>query len=113
MVNDDLIRRSDALAQFPCSGDERWMIGNVINMGSVRMRLQRVPAVETAPQWISVKEYMPEDGDTVLTVDTADRMEVLDYDIRFPDAFCGCGGLYKVYNVTHWMPLPKLPESVT
>lgn len=43
--HDDLIRRSDALAQFPQSGDERWMIGDVINMGSVRMRLQRVPAV--------------------------------------------------------------------
>ena len=49
MQNDDLIWRSDALAMFPCSGDERWMIGDVINIGSVRMRLERVPAVEAAP----------------------------------------------------------------
>lgn len=49
MQNDDLIRRSDALAQFPLPGDEKWMIGYVINMGSVRMRLQRVPAVEAEP----------------------------------------------------------------
>lgn len=67
----------------------------------------------TVAAWISVDERMPEDGETVLTVDVVDHMEVLEYDIRFPGVFCGCGGLLKVCNVTHWMPLPKLPEPAT
>lgn len=62
------------------------------------------------PHWTSVYTQMPNDGQHVLAVNGDGVMEVLYYDKKWPNAFCGCGGLLKVYNITHWMPLPGRPE---
>lgn len=63
------------------------------------------------PSWISVYTQMPKYGQHVLAVNGDGVMEVLYYDDEWPNAFCGCGGLLKVYNITHWMPLPEGPKE--
>lgn len=63
--------------------------------------------------WIRVDDRMPTNGERVLTVDSEGVMAVYYYDAEWPNAFCGYSGLLKVYNVTHWMPLPEPPESLT
>lgn len=67
--------------------------------------------IACAPKWISVTTQMPRDGQRVLTVDDNGKSEVLYYDKRWPYIFCDCGGLYKVCNITHWMPLPEAPKE--
>lgn len=66
---------------------------------------------QKTPQWNSVYTQMPKDGQHVLTVNGDGVMEVLYYDKEWPNAFCGCGGLLKVCNITHWMPLPEAPNE--
>lgn len=66
---------------------------------------------QKTPQWISVYTQMPKDGQHVLTVNGDGVMEVLYYDEEWPNAFCGCGGLLKVCNITHWRPLPESPKE--
>lgn len=64
------------------------------------------------PQWISVYTQMPKDDQHVLAVNGDGVMEVLYYDKEWPNVFCRCGGLLKVCNITHWMPLPEAPKEV-
>lgn len=71
-------------------------------------RMERLEA--QFQKWISIYTQMPNDGQHVLAVNGDGVMEVLYYDKKWPNAFCGCGGLLKVYNITHWMPLPGRPE---
>lgn len=67
------------------------------------------PAVQV-PQWISVKDRMPDQGARVLTYDphrhVLDMVRVNGY-WRNYDAYTDEKG----YGVTHWMPLPTSPTS--
>ena len=61
-----------------------------------------------APQWISVKDRLPEDNDIVLIVFQGSVVSVAFYegDWRHP--------LYPqtaLVSVTHWMPLPEPPKE--
>ena len=59
---------------------------------------------DALPQWISVKERLPEKNVWVLA-HCKYKGHVVDYvDIR---------GLWSYGNVTHWMPLPPEPEVET
>lgn len=66
--------------------------------------------------WISVKDRLPEKDDTYLVA-----VEIFDFDGRHLNAYIG---FYDIedkdwtldcctldYVVTHWMPLPRLPEE--
>lgn len=60
--------------------------------------------------WISVEERLPEDGETVLTISSELEMEVYDYDSEWEGIFQKFNGSIKVFNITHWMPLPEAPK---
>ena len=61
-------------------------------------------------EWISVEERLPEDGETVLTISSELEMEVYDYDSEWEGIFQKFNGSIKVFNITHWMPLPEAPK---
>lgn len=76
--------------------------------------------IESVPSaWISVKDRLPEESGTYLTVDMDTEipyMRTLDYSAKWHGWNC-CNYLddekqAKAYemNVTHWMPLPDAPE---
>jgi len=64
-----------------------------------------------APQWISVKDRLPEDGDDLSIMLVWRRIEH-DYDTvrwRYQQGW-DCVIQDKA-TITHWMPLPKPPEK--
>lgn len=57
-------------------------------------------------EWISVKERLPEDRELVVTYSTSTRR------VGHCDCLKSYVELYGNYdNVTHWLPLPKLPSN--
>ena len=62
-------------------------------------------------QWISVNDRLPEDKQKVLAIDSESKMEVCFYEKKWNGVFQQCGGLVKIFNITHWMPLPESPKS--
>ena len=65
----------------------------------------------TKPKWISVEERLPEHLQYVLTAAHDGEIEVMYYNKEWPNCFCLWSGNYKKFNVTHWMPLPVLPDE--
>ena len=58
-------------------------------------------------EWISVEDRLPEDAYFVLAFEDTGLMRVVCfYDNRWEDNLD-----YVIEGVTHWMPLPKPPES--
>ena len=71
--------------------------------------LKNAPAV-SVPQWISVKDRLPENYIDVIVFDAISR-------VMFPAAI-GSSGEWEIpgfradaFNFTHWMPLPKPPKG--
>jgi hypothetical protein len=72
-----------------------------------------------APQWISVKDRLPEEGqDCVIYVDWVDVWDKGSERITYQEiaVFNGDDRFYhrahtELNKVTHWMPLPKPPEE--
>ena len=72
-----------------------------------------------APQWISVKDRLPEEGqDCVIYVDWVDVWDKGSERITYQEiaVFNGNDRFYhrahtELNRVTHWMPLPKPPEE--
>ena len=75
--------------------------------------IQRIGNIPVAgyrkQEWISVDERLPEDQQRVLTIDTEGEMQVCFYETEWEGIFQQCHGLVKIYNITHWMPLPEHP----
>ena len=63
-------------------------------------------------EWISVDERLPNDKQIVLTIDSQGEMAVCFYEEQWKGVFQQYGGLVKIYNITHWMPLPLPPKEV-
>ena len=61
-------------------------------------------------EWISVEDRLPEDQQTVLTIDTEGEMRVCFYETEWEGIFQMHHGLTKIFNITHWMPLPQAPK---
>lgn len=76
-------------------------------------RLLSIPAAVSAPQWISVKDRLPENNERVLAF-CIDR-SVHDVVWSWPDNCWYDRGAdvltYKEGLVTHWMPPPELPKG--
>lgn len=95
----DLISRKALIAEY-----DRVHIGPP---GGARKLIEEAPAVQ---QWISVKDRLPEEYETVLAYD-GDCVE--------PSVFYGDYGFYELdkyeadplCGVTHWMPLPEPPKG--
>lgn len=62
-------------------------------------------------EWISVEDRLPENEQMVLTIDTVGEMQVCFYETAWEGIFQQFHGLVKIYNITHWMPLPEPPET--
>ena len=68
-------------------------------------------------EWISVKDRLPDFNILVLGTDGTNYCLAESFDNGCNKGICRiedeieCDGPYKlVYHITHWMPLPKLPE---
>ena len=62
-------------------------------------------ALREQPQWISVKDKLPEDNQKVLVYTRSGKMCVARWSARRGE-FVSSGRL----TVTHWRPLPAVPE---
>lgn len=110
MPNDDYILRSDALR---CKGTFEQSNGVEIELiDAVSFSyLQNIPAADVEPKqrWIPVTERLPEyPGRFMCVYEDEEYGEVghcIDWGRYDPD-----DGWY-VSGVTHWMPIPDLPES--
>ena len=72
--------------------------------GGARKLIEEAPAV-AVPEWISVQEKLPENNDKVLAFTLSGKYAVARYDQR-RRCWIAAGNL----TVTHWMPLPDVPE---
>ena len=64
-----------------------------------------IAALREQPRWISVQEKLPENNDKVLAFTLSGKYAVARYDQR-RQCWIAAGNL----TVTHWMPLPDVPE---
>lgn len=72
--------------------------------GGARKLIEEAPAVPM-PEWISVQEKLPENNGKVLAFTLSGKYAVARYDQR-RQCWIAAGNL----TVTHWMPLPDVPE---
>ena len=78
------------------------------NVGQIEEALRAVPAV-SVPQWISVKDRLPDDNDRVIAFRPYEA-EVSAY--RYCVKWGWSLKTSMSYNrITHWMPLPEPPEE--
>ena len=66
-------------------------------------------------QWISVEEDLPYNHEELLLYDNITHQVLVrkkngEYDISFIFYFIKWEFIIGLENVTHWMPIPKLPE---
>lgn len=61
--------------------------------------------------WINFEEVKPSDSQWVLCIDSSGKMETMYYDKKWENCLCKYDGNYKVFDITHWMSLPKPPED--
>ena len=90
-----------------------WMWNNGYNVGLAN--LQTKVNTYCVPQWISVKDRLPEEEQKVLCVTCDEEIVIAEFS-HFSYDFGRLGewhywGIRPPEFVTHWMPLPTLPES--
>lgn len=66
-------------------------------------------ALREKQRWIPVTERLPDDDATVLTYKNG-ILEVQKYEKGRNGWICN-GWFWSLANVTHWMPLPEVPEG--
>lgn len=73
----------------------------------------------STPQWVSVKDRLPDDGDTVLVIGR--KVGEMRFDIPRISEYSGgewwadSGDYLICYSgveITHWMPMPEPPKEV-
>ena len=64
--------------------------------------------VQPAPKWISVKEKLPPEDESVLIYTIMGMCVAARWDDRF---FVSKTASFVKYDVTHWMPLPEPPKD--
>lgn len=65
----------------------------------------------TVQEWIPFDDVKPKDGESVLGITTEGEMEVYQFDANWQTCLCQYDGNVKVFNITHWMPLPQPPKE--
>lgn len=68
-------------------------------------------ALKETQRWIPVSERLPETYKPVLTVDMSEATQVPVPAFYNPDTECWSTHFKYDLWVTHWMPLPELPEA--
>ena len=59
------------------------------------------------PNWISVEDELPKDGQYTATINKAGEQDVRHY--SYGKWYSNFGNEYD--DITHWMPLPKIPKK--
>ena len=88
-------------------------------IGTARAALEK-GSVEPGDGWVRTKDRLPERGEAVLAATKCDGLQVLWVPDDIPvvpvvhaNEWVGLGHLsWRLDEVTHWMPLPKLPEVI-
>lgn len=71
-------------------------------------------AAQFTPVWIDVKERLPEAQVKVLVVISLNGFTQIKVDFfRISDSYGNEKKWFNYFNVTHWMPLPELPQPPT
>lgn len=90
-----------------------WSESEQAGVRNFLVKLPRADAVEM-PEWISVKDRLPEKGEDVLVFGYwHEKWQPLMCYLsphRNGEWFTTVAG-QQVYEVTHWMPLPELPKG--
>lgn len=81
-----------------------------IMQGLIEVRTARITELEAERRWIPVSERLPETYKPVLTVDMSEATQIPVPAFYNPDTKCWSTHFKYDLWVTHWMPLPKLPE---
>lgn len=85
------------------------------------IKIEPMPPLEIRWNWISVKDRLPPENETVLVFLNNQEIELMAYCKYFgylkkenePIEYCwgGYNGAYDIDQVTHWMPLPEPPKD--
>lgn len=68
--------------------------------------------VEHRPSWIKCEERLPRHNQFVLAIGTSGQIEVLRFDLGLNNyVFMNQSLTHQVVGITHWMPLPKVPNE--
>lgn len=118
----DLIDRSTVLAEigeFQKLFDETGDSHERVAYASAQHCILVIKSATSVNQCISVKDALPDTNGEYLVY--TDHYEIVEYDTElqqfgYTDKYIDEQGYnavewYEVHNVTHWMPLPKPPES--
>lgn len=62
-------------------------------------------------EWINFNEVKPLDGERVLSITSDGVMEVMYFNKDWQHCLCQYNENVKVFNITHWMPLPEPPKN--
>lgn len=76
------------------------------------LKKQLEEAIKAIPEWISIKDRLPEKNGTVLGCYVDGDMEFLVYCKGEFLSYDEDGYPHKASYVTHWMPLPEQPKKV-
>ena len=79
-----------------------------IMQGRIELLNARIAELEAAQRWIPVSERLPDAYEKVIAL-AKDCMNV-DWVLPKELREVGKGAFARLYNVTHWMPMPQLPE---
>ena len=75
--------------------------------------VQFAPSVDAEPKWISVKERLPEDQRSVLTVNGHGEIRIMGLWSKRGDEWTWVHNdrMMHYNDITHWMPLPEPPKE--
>jgi hypothetical protein len=68
------------------------------------LRTSAVDVDKYVPQWIAVKDKLPDEIGKVLVIDNG-KVDINSWAGKYE------GWYYANKNITHWMPLPELPKE--
>ena len=63
------------------------------------------------PEWISVKERLPEEGEVILTRDKYGHLRDRTLKRVGKTMLFTPDGMEPIRHITHWMPLPEPPKG--
>ena len=101
-MRDDLVRRSDVMESLTAEYNRKYKEGCGLQLAYIEKAVNEAPS-----PWISAETEVPANDDHVLccTKTKSGRQNVvIGY---YMDGMWRCG---MNSNVTHWMPLPEVPE---
>ena len=87
----------------------KWMWNRGHNAGLVN--LQAKVNTYCVPQWISVKDRLPEGCETVLICNANKKFVASGYYSPVEKRWNQIGNRFLLFTITHWMSLPEPPES--